>query len=186
MHRAVTLFVAAASRLDNRQTSSITSDTTDPSISDMEALAANMEDLARGLANLPTSLRTVAQGLRTDNATDFEALEVDFRNASSTLLRLGTAATRMSSARINWSTTPPRARGGHSDKISSSVRPTAEPRSKIFGLSDRKPSRAELSNCPKIGSARFSARLPSTFSDKFGHRTAELPRLSEHFFRHYS
>ena len=109
MHRAVTLFVAAASRLDNRQTSSITSDTTDPSISDMEALAANMEDLARGLANLPTSLRTVAQGLRTDNATGFEALEVDFRNASSTLLRLGTAATRMSSARINWSTTPPRA-----------------------------------------------------------------------------
>jgi len=97
MHRAVTLFVAAASRLDNRQTSSITSDTTDPSISDMDALAANMEDLARGLANLPTSLRTVAQGLRTDNASDFEALEVDFRNASSALLRLGTAATRMSS-----------------------------------------------------------------------------------------
>ena len=74
----------------------------------MEALAANMEDLARGLANLPGSLRTVAQGLRNDNASDFEALEIDFRNASSALMRLGTAATRMSSARINWSAPPPR------------------------------------------------------------------------------
>ncbi|CBY12892.1 unnamed protein product [Oikopleura dioica] len=50
-------------------------------------------------------------------------------------------------------------RGGHSDKISCFVRPTAEPRSKIFGLSDRKPSRAELSDCPKI--ARLGSRLGS-------------------------
>jgi len=50
-------------------------------------------------------------------------------------------------------------RGGHSDKISCFVRPTAEPRSKIFRLSDRKPSRAELSDCPKI--ARLGSRLGS-------------------------
>ena len=52
-----------------------------------------------------------------------------------------------------------RNRGRHSDKFSSLVRPTAEPRSKIFGLSDREPSRAELSNCPKI--ARLGSRLGS-------------------------
>ncbi|CBY12516.1 unnamed protein product [Oikopleura dioica] len=46
--------------------------------------------------------------------------------------------------------------GGHSDKISCFVRPTAEPSSKIFGLSDRNPSRAELSDCPKI--ARLGTR----------------------------
>jgi hypothetical protein len=50
-------------------------------------------------------------------------------------------------------------RGRHSDKFSCCVRPTAEPRSKIFGLSDREPSRAELSNCPKI--ARLGSRLGS-------------------------
>ena len=108
MHRAVTLFVAAASRLDNRQTSSITTDTTDRSMNDMEALATNMEDLARGMDNLPASLRSLALGLRADTPSDFEALEADFRNASSALMRLGTAATRMSSARINWSAPPPR------------------------------------------------------------------------------
>jgi len=45
------------------------------------------------------------------------------------------------------------------------VRPKAEP-SRIVRLSENR-------------SARLSARLPSTFSDKFGHRTAELPRLLE-------
>ena len=95
----MTLFVAAASRLDNRQTSSITTDTTDRSMNDMDALATNMEDLARGMDNLPASLRSLALGLRADTPSDFEALEADFRNASSALMRLGTAASRMSSAR---------------------------------------------------------------------------------------
>ena len=43
-----------------------------------------------------------------------------------------------------------------------------------FGLSDREPSRAELSNCPKI--SRLSAWLSSTFSDKFGQSNNRIPK----------
>ena len=53
-------------------------------------------------------------------------------------------------------------------------------RTKIFALSDRKPSRiVQLSE-------NRSTRLTSNFSDKFRHRTAELPRLLEQYFKRYS